>query len=403
MNFAAYSAHVRDALLERGFTLLTPPDDMRPRLPVTLERSESWGRLVLGLAATEETLDAPLREGLISATAAWARDLQQQGGQRTWVILVFPFGKRVDDATATGIRALRQEGEDWGVIPWSADLEVELIDRHTGFPRVDDQVARVLTEVPRGAVEEVLRKATSPKIGNRGRVLGDLGYVPATRMILAATIAYFLWSVLMGGLGLNLIGSLLGGPGGETLRTWGANHGVLVINQGQHWRLFTHMLLHGGLLHLGFNMWALWHVGRHIELVYGSRNMAFIYLVAGVFGGIASTVFRPYAVLSVGASGAVLGLMGALVYFAVSLPGRQVDWRSLLMPVGINLLYGFFIPFIDNYAHIGGFIGGFLAAFVVGIPGQRAPWRTWAMIGTAAVVLVILSGIVPLPWMPLFG
>lgn len=404
LNFAAYSTHVQGALQERGFAVLTPPDDMLTRLPVTLERSEPFGRLVLAIAAPEESMDGPLREALVSATAAWSRDLQRQGGGRIWVILVFPFGKSVDDMTSTGIKALRQEGEEWGVIPWVADLEVELIDRHTGAPRIDDQIARVLTEVPRGAVEAVMRKATAPKIGRRGQLLGDLGYVPATRLILAGTIAYFLWSVLMGGgLGFNLIGSLLGGPGSETLRTWGANRGDLVINQGQHWRLFTHMLLHGGLLHLGFNMWALWHVGRHVELIYSTRNMAFIYVVAGVAGGIASTVFRPYAVLSVGASGAVLGLMGALVYFAVALPGRQVDWRSLLMPVGVNLMYGFFIPFIDNYAHIGGFLGGFLAAFIAGIPGQRAPWRTWAMIGTAAVVVLILSGLVPLPWMPLFG
>jgi len=397
VNYQSYVSQVQERLRDLGFSEVQLPTDLAGTLGCAMERTESWGKLMLALPAALAPLDPGPREALARGAAAWVRNLQR-GEERRYLILVFPFEKKVSEETAAAVKALRQDDAEqrWGLVGWPADLEVELIDRPPGFPRVDDKVARVLTEVPRGAVEGFLRSATGPAVARRP-LLGNLGYVPATRFILASTVAYYLWVLLISGSAM----SIMGGPGGRDLVTWGANRGDLVLLGGQHWRLLTHVLLHGGLIHLGFNMWALWSLGRHVELVYGSGRMSYIYIFAGVAGGIASTVLRPNPVTSVGASGAILGLMGALVYFATTMRGR-VDWRAFLGPVGINLFYGFFIGGIDNYAHIGGFVGGLLAAFLVGIPGQRRPWRLAALIAGGVVLAVVLSGLVPLPHLVLF-
>lgn len=396
MNFMAYYAQVRERLAPHGYTEATVPADMAGRLLVALERAEPWGRLFVAMADAEAAADAGKREGLVNAAAAWVREQVQEGGKPCYLMLVFPFEHTVPEAAAEAIKVLRQEGAErrWGVIPWIADLEVELIDQHTGHPKVGPELAQALTEVPRGAAEQIWRRATGPKIGVRSPLLGNLGYLPATRLIMASTFAWYIWVLLAGG-GGGL--DVLGGPGIDELRHWGANDGRLVLIGGEQWRLLTYIWLHGGLLHLGFNMWAFWSAGRHVELLYGSGRMAFIYVAAGVAGGIASAVFRSGFAVSVGASGSVLGMMGALVYWAMAMPGRRLHWREMLGPVGINLLYGFFWRGIDQHAHIGGFIGGFLMAFVAGIPGERKAWRLVAMAMTGLLMGALLAGLLPLP------
>lgn len=383
-----------------GFTVVAAPPDL-PLGLTTLVREETWGRLLLALVAAPTAGaiggDRAAGEQLVQACAAWMRNMQRQAERPCYLVLVFPFDRRVPEATSAAIRALQQEDpySEWGVLPWVADLDVGLVDRHNGFPRVDDQVTAVLTDsVPHGRVEEVLRQARAPQLGHRQRssLESMLGDVPATRVILAATVAFYLWVFLASGESLN---NIIGGPSTRTLLAWGANRGDLVL-RGQTWRLATHMLLHGGLLHLVLNMYSLWIIGRNVEVIYGTGRMTFIYLVAGVAGGIGSAIVRPYPVPSVGASGAIFGLMGAMVYFALTLKGRRVDWRSMLAPIAINLYLGFAISGIDNYAHIGGLIGGFAAAFLAGVPGERTGWRSVAMAVTSLAVVALLAGWIPL-------
>jgi rhomboid protease GluP len=217
--------------------------------------------------------------------------------------------------------------------------------------------------------------------------------VPATRIILALTIAVFIGDLV---LGMSGGGNLLASSGGGLIG-WFANNGQQVINNHQHWRLLTHLLLHAGIMHLLFNMWALWTLGRHVELLYGSWRFSLIYVFAGVAGGLSSVMFRAGFTTSLGASGAIMGLLGALLYFAVVFPGRSIPWRQLMGPIAFNLLFGFFIAGIDNYAHVGGFLGGILAAFVIGVAGQRSGWRRVGILSLTLLLMVVLSGLVPIP------
>ena len=124
---------------------------------------------------------------------------------------------------------------------------------------------------------------------------------------------------------------------------WGANFGPLTVG-GQWWRLLTCVFLHGGLLHIAFNMWCLWDLGRLAESVYGHWTFAIVYLICGLSASIGSVLWNP-AVLSVGASGAIFGIAGALIasfYLGeFSLPRAAVTGmlRSVVMFVGYNLVF----------------------------------------------------------------
>lgn len=136
-------------------------------------------------------------------------------------------------------------------------------------------------------------------------------------------------------------------------------HGV---GQGEWYRIFTVALVHGGLTHLGFNMWALFILGNPIEAVFGRVRFLSIFLISLVAGSLASLALAAPNQVSVGASGAIFGLFGA---FAIV--GREIgaDVRSILVLIGINFALDFILPNIDWHAHLGGLIGGALASLVI--------------------------------------
>lgn len=148
---------------------------------------------------------------------------------------------------------------------------------------------------------------------------------------------------------------------GAALLRLGANFGPQTMAGGEWWRLGTYAFLHGGMLHLGFNMMALNNLGPLIEMRLGSARYGALYALSAVTGGIGSLVSG--TALSVGASGAITGLIGAGIIIGHLTPGAMAKHirDRLLFWLGINLLIGFMPGSglnIDNGAHIGGLIGG---------------------------------------------
>ncbi len=161
----------------------------------------------------------------------------------------------------------------------------------------------------------------------------------------------------------------------------GANRAYEVLVQGDYYRLFTSMFLHGSLMHIFFNMYALYIIGRGIEPVFGSARFSLIYLLGGLAGSILSVIMgNPDPLLgvpSVGASGAVFALFGAemvYLYRHRKLMGERAtqQLRSLLMLLGINLFIGLASWVgssgirIDNWAHLGGLGGGLVLTWLLG-------------------------------------
>lgn len=156
------------------------------------------------------------------------------------------------------------------------------------------------------------------------------------------------------------------------------------VRAGEYYRLLSGLFLHGNIMHLLFNCYALYVIGSQIENVLGRVKFVIIYFFSGVMGAFFSMIFGG-GVASIGASGAIFGLMGALVcfgyYYRVYL-GNVVKTQILPL-IGLNLLIGFLSPGIDNFAHIGGLIGGVLVTRALGVKDKTTGFEKingWIML-----------------------
>lgn len=148
------------------------------------------------------------------------------------------------------------------------------------------------------------------------------------------------------------------------------------IRAGQYYRLLTGIVLHGNLLHLFFNCYSLYVIGSQIESFLGRFKYLIIYIFAGLTGSLLSITLSG-GVGSVGASGAIFGLMGALLYFGYYYRvylGNVV--KSQILPlIALSLLFGFFVEGIDNAAHIGGLIGGIIITMALGVKDKSSTFE----------------------------
>jgi membrane associated rhomboid family serine protease/Flp pilus assembly protein TadD len=211
--------------------------------------------------------------------------------------------------------------------------------------------------------------------------------VSVTQVLLGANVMVFLAMVAASWPARDFTGAL-------TIH-FGANFGPLTLS-GQWWRLVTYMFLHGGWFHIAMNMWCLWELGALCESLYGRWTYVAVYLLTGVAGGLASVGWNP-GVLSVGASGAIFGLTGALIAsFALgefSLAGTSIKGtlNSLLVFAGFNLFLGRMFPGIDNACHIGGFVAGLILGALIALlaPEHNRPLRR---AGIVLFMVLILAG-----------
>lgn len=219
-------------------------------------------------------------------------------------------------------------------------------------------------------------------------------------------------------LGANVLVFLILVAGGLMSREFGKTQEILVrlgalrsvcfrgdcgLLAGEWWRMFTAMFVHLSILHIAFNMWALYNFGPLIEERYGKIRFLVLYLVSGVLGSAFSLAFTPGPGVRAGASGAIFGVLGAwiaLFFRHRHLAGARAQLQSLLFLVGINLFLGFSLAGIDNFAHLGGLVGGFVigSALEAGAR-QRAETRNvvelagFAAVAGLAVVLTLANTI----------
>lgn len=144
-----------------------------------------------------------------------------------------------------------------------------------------------------------------------------------------------------------------------------ANNSKLFVG-GEYYRILTSMFVHANLIHLICNMYSLYIIGNQVETFLGKKKFILIYLLSGILGNIMSMAFSTS--FSVGASGAIFGLMGALVYFGYHyrLYLNTVIKSQIIPLIVLNLTLGFMMNGIDNFAHIGGLIAGYLSTMALG-------------------------------------
>lgn len=153
---------------------------------------------------------------------------------------------------------------------------------------------------------------------------------------------------------------------------------VAVAVNGEWFRLLSAAFLHGSFLHIAFNMYVLFALGPALERILGHVRYLALYLVAALGGGIASYAFSDIRTISVGASGAIFGLMGALL-----IAGRRLghDIRQVAMLLAVNVVIGFVAPGVDWRAHLGGLVAGAAAAavFVYAPKKNRLAWQIFGI------------------------
>lgn len=376
----AFTATVGVLLIENH-----PGRPWRSPVPPALEGARGWylptpaGPHLL-FVVPADALDADAFEEALAQWRAWLAALRAADS-----VLLLTY----DDQPPP---ALPAPDDSWPV--WLVDLAAQRVER----PEVPADapflaIADVLLARYFHGVQYELADLVEQE---QARQEGKLPYgvflrrqkTPASWVILGAIAAMYGLSELLGG---------STDPG--VLLRMGANFRPLVQN-GEVWRLVTASFLHIGLLHLAVNGYSLFVVGPMIEKLYGSLKFTAIYVFAGLTGALASYLFNPGSI-SAGASGALFGLLGAMLMMGLrrydAVPDHEKrQLRSVaLVTLLVNLALGLKIPGIDNFCHVGGLLGGTLLAGLLGPDpalGGRKP-RRLALAGLLALPAVATLGL----------
>lgn len=211
-----------------------------------------------------------------------------------------------------------------------------------------------------------------------GTALGT-NRAPVTYTLIAINVAVYLLTVAQGG------GSF-SSPGGSLF-----NKTVLYgpfVAHGDWWRLVTAMFLHASLLHIGFNMYALWVIGRIVEQYLGTVRYIGLYFVSGLAGSAGALLQAPHTPI-LGASGAIFGILGAMLVIEWQVTGSLAGQAAAL--IAINLVISFVIPGISWGGHVGGLIGGILVMLTYAHWGDRGRAQ-YGQLGLGGVLGLIVVG-----------
>ena len=192
---------------------------------------------------------------------------------------------------------------------------------------------------------------------------------PITRFLIVLNVIAYVWEIYVSGPGML---SLAGAANMQRVLDAGSLCPAAVLQDGQWWRIVTAAFLHGGLLHIGVNMMSLWFLGRFIEYVMGSWRMLIVYVLSMIASGLGIIYFSAPNVPTLGASGAIFGLFGALfaIGFKLGKPGMDLVKANLGILV-LNLIITFTVPAISWQAHVSGLIAGFILSYLIYVPPRR--------------------------------
>ncbi|MGH9395962.1 MAG: rhomboid family intramembrane serine protease [Terriglobia bacterium] len=239
-----------------------------------------------------------------------------------------------------------------------------------------------------------VRSARSRPSSTPGRVMG--GFIPVPRtansVIIAFTILIYAitWVMTQRAAAAAMQSApSFGGISSMVLMRMGAKSPLILA--GQWWRLVTAIFLHAGLMHIGFNLWVLFDVGPMVEDLFCSSKYVVLYLVTGVFGYMVSLWWRPMG-LSIGASGAIMGLIGILIGASYHLGSSGKDLRRQLWRWVIYIaIFGLLPMFsVDNAAHFGGFVSGLVLGYLIstGEPKTGSSESLWNTLAILSVLVI---------------
>lgn len=236
---------------------------------------------------------------------------------------------------------------NWHVLAENSSIETIVVDK---------DAKEVLHYSPYGAnvamiINKILSFIKNTEVQERKKEFSIITYV----LIIANIIMYILTAFLSGSI-LNINSTVLAFLGAKV---------NTLIEQGQYYRLVTSMFLHGGLIHLAANMYALNIIGPAVEKAFGKVKYILIYFIGGIVGSLCS--YRFSEAMSIGASGAIFALLGATLVFLLKMRDKfgKSMVKNILSVIGTNIFIGLVLPNIDNFAHIGGLVGGIVVSLAL--------------------------------------
>jgi rhomboid protease GluP len=246
----------------------------------------------------------------------------------------------------------------------------------------NEKIELLKGETIKTAEQEVKQAVEIDKVMNLSK-----GNLYVTYGIIASNVLVFVLMVI-GGVSFFA-------PTGIDIIRWGGNFGSLTLT-GDWWRLITCVFVHIGIIHLAFNMYALYMAGVYLEPMLGKTKYIMAYLCTGVFASLASLWWHKEPVASAGASGAIFGMYGVfLALLSTSLIPKQIR-NSLLQSIGVfvvyNLVYGMKSG-VDNSAHVGGLLSGLIIGYIY-YPGLKAAGKkSMAIVGLITVLTVVAAAV----------
>ncbi len=272
-----------------------------------------------------------------------------------------------------------------------ADRETHIRCQRCGRPICPDCMhqAAVGFQCPE-CVREGAKSVRQPRTAFGGRPVGD---ALVSQVLIGLNVAVFLLLLVTGGGGSDLLPRLWLSP--TTLcegdRFGGCGTLLPGVADGAFWQLLTSMFTHVQIWHIGFNMLALYVLGPQLEGLLGRARFLALYLLSGLFGSLAVYWLSPVNQPTVGASGAIFGLMGALLVVAVRVRGNVQSLLGLLAVNAVITIIG--AGYISWQGHLGGFVGGVLLALVL-VYAPRRGRTLWQALGLGAVTAAVVVGVV---------
>jgi membrane associated rhomboid family serine protease len=233
-------------------------------------------------------------------------------------------------------------------------------------------------------VREGARSTRSARTAYGGQRSGNPALT--SQVLIAVNVLVWLLILATGGARSRLVDQLALTPLGGSFRFPNGNPILIAgVADGAPWQLLTSMFTHVAITHIGFNMLALWVLGPQLELAVGRVRFLAIYFLSGLAGSAAVLWFSPIHGSTLGASGAIFGVMGALLVIAIKVHG---DVRGLATWIGVNLVITALVPGISWQGHLGGLVGGALLGAAVAYAPRRNR-VAWQAAGAGAVVVLV--------------
>ncbi|MBZ5496689.1 MAG: rhomboid family intramembrane serine protease [Acidobacteriia bacterium] len=235
----------------------------------------------------------------------------------------------------------------------------------------------------------------------------DLGY---TSIVIAGCAVLYAATLVTDPQGISASGLFgLLSPSMRSLFVFGASGAVPVFEYGRWWTVLSASWLHGSLLHIFFNMLWVRQLAPDVVELYGAPRTVIVYTAAGIagfalsscagflFGGMPIFFLRG-AQLTIGASAPIFGLLGALVYYGRRGGSRHISGQATSMAI-VLFIFGFVMPNIDNYAHFGGFLGGYaMARWLDPLQPEKIDHMVWALVCMAATLASVIASLLIRPF-----